>query len=331
MRQFDPAVTQCGAALALGTAGILKPDVACRMLFCLEMAILRSTLCVVLCLTGCGGSDSRSGANLAGGGSGTGNGATAAEVGSSCAANELLSGASYDITKSRFAFGSTPSKQVSGSFVRWVGSDGVVAVWSDGSELGIMNAVAPEANLPDWSTDASRLTAHVIAYWASMGLAACQIANPGIHESVSGGGSVEGGVTITIGPSTVSLGRAVRGIRVVESLAVARFNVNDQTTNEAFYWPEIPASVVSAAVTFATQLADPTGLAAYKAKLPADAQGQGQIVIHHTSAGSSSPFQSAITYDVVQSAPPIDAGGIVLGGSEDLSFDPNGNPVTTAW
>ena len=293
------------------------------------MAILRSTLCVVLSLSGCASSES--GVSVGGGGTRSRNGATVSGVGSSCAANEPLSGASYDITKSRFAFGSTPSKEVTGNFVRWIGSDGVVAVWSDGSELGIMNAVAPEANLPDWSTDASRLTAHVIAYWASMGLATCQIANPGIQESVSGGGSVEGGVTTTIGPSTVSLGRAVSGIRVVESLAVARFNVNDQTTNEAFYWPEIPASVVSAALTFATQLADPTGLAAYKAKLPADAQGQGQIVIHHTSAGSSSAFHSAVTYDVVQSAPPIEAGGIVVGGEEDLSFDPNGNPVTTAW
>ena len=315
MRQFDRVVAQCGAAFALRTPGILKPRRGMRYAVLSGMAILRPTLCVVLCLSGCG--SSKSGANVGGGGSQSGNGATAAEVSSSCAANEPLSGAFYDITKSRFAFGSTPSKQVTGSLVRWVGSDGVVAVWSDGSELGIMNAVAPEANLPDWSTDASRLTAHVIAYWASMGLATCQIANPGIQESLSGGGSVEGGVATTIGPSTVSFGRAVSGIRVVDSLAVARFNVNDQTTNEAFYWPEIQASVVSAAVTFATQLADPSGLAAYKAKLPADAQGQGQIVIHHTSAGSSSPFQSAVTYDVVQSAPPIEAGGLVLGGRGD--------------
>jgi hypothetical protein len=74
-----------------------------------------------------------------------------------------------------------------------------------------------------------------------------------------------------------------------------------------------------------------SGLAAYKAKLPADAQGQGQVLIHHTSAGSSSPFHAAVTYDVVQTEPPSDSGGISLGGEADLSFDPNGNPVTTAW
>jgi hypothetical protein len=88
---------------------------------------------------------------------------------------------------------------------------------------------------------------------------------------------------------------------------------------------------VSAAVTFANQLADPAGLAAYKAKLPADAQGQGHVAIHHTSMGSQSPFYAAATYDVVQTAPPSDDGGINFGGDEDLSFDPNGHPVTTAW
>jgi hypothetical protein len=95
-----------------------------------------------------------------------------------------------------------PSKEVTGSLVRWVGSDGVVGIFSDGSELGIMNAGAPEANLPDWSTDASKLSAHAIAYWVSMGVATCQIANTGIDGSASAGGSIDGGFTITAGPST---------------------------------------------------------------------------------------------------------------------------------
>ena len=99
--------------------------------------------------------------------------------------------------------------------------------------------------------------------------------------------------------------------------------MNDQTTYESFFWPEIPANVVSAAIALQNQNADPNALAAYKAKLPADAQGQGRVVIHHTSAGSLQPFQTAATYDVVETTPEDDGG--------DLNFDQNGNPVTTAW
>ncbi|MGA7119157.1 MAG: hypothetical protein WBY94_03620, partial [Polyangiaceae bacterium] len=61
-----------------------------------------------------------------------------------CASGSPLAGASYDVARSRFAFGSAPSVEDAGTFVRWMGSDGVVGISSDGSELGIMNAGAPE-------------------------------------------------------------------------------------------------------------------------------------------------------------------------------------------
>ncbi|HEY6462946.1 MAG TPA: hypothetical protein VIY73_22400 [Polyangiaceae bacterium] len=241
----------------------------------------------------------------------------------SCTTGVPLEGAAYDLTKSRFAFGSTPVPQDAGSLTRWVGSDGIVAIESNGSEMGSMDAFAPESGLPDWSTDTTKLTAHAVEYWESMGVASCQIAGTGIDGSVSGGGSVDGGTFQTTTQSIVTIQRAVQGVPVSESLAVARFDVNDQTTVESFYWPEIPADVVSAAIAFQSQLADPTALAAYKAKPPADAQGQGAVVIHHTSSFSTSPFQSAATYDVIETTPEDDGG--------DLSFDPNGNPVTTTW
>jgi len=241
-----------------------------------------------------------------------------------CASGSPLAGASYDVARSRFAFGSAPSVEDAGTFVRWIGSDGVVGISSDGSELGIMNARAPETNLPDWSADLSKLTAHATDYWVSMGVAPCQLGPSGIDSTTGGGGSIDGGFTrSTTSSSSVTLARAVAGIPVVESLAVARFNTDDQTTEEAFYWPEISAAVVTAALAFNTRLADPNMLAAYKAKLPPDAQGQGQVVIHHTSAGSLSPFQSATTYQVFGADP--------LGLPGALNFDPSGNPVTTAW
>ena len=275
--------------------------------------------------SGTGGSSGSSGS---GGSSGTSTGSTGSPGGGgseasteNCSTSLALAGASYDIIKSRFAFGSTPSPQDAGSLVRWVGSHGVVAIFSDGSELASMDANAPEANLPSWSNDPTVLTAQATDYWVSMGVASCQIMGAGIDGSVSGGSSSGGGSTMTAGPSDVTLSRGISGVRVVESLAVASFDVDDQTTYESFYWPEIPADVVTAAVAFQNQLKDPKALAAYMAKLPADAQGQGSVVIHHTSAGSSSPFQTAATYEVLTPGP--------FGG--DLNFDQNGNPVTTVW
>lgn len=177
-----------------------------------------------------------------------------------------------------------------------------------------------QSNLPDWSTNSAALSVHATAYWVSMGVASCQISGTGSDGSVSGS---SGGGSPMAGPTNVTLSRSIGGVPVVESLAVARFDSDNQTTYEAFYWPSIPADVVSTAIAFSAKLASASGLAAYKAKLPADAQGQGRVVINHTSAGSPSPFQAAATYDVVQTTPEGDGG--------NLSFDQNSNPVTTVW
>jgi hypothetical protein len=243
----------------------------------------------------------------------------------SCQPGATLTGAAYDITKSKFAFGSTPSMESASGLVRWVGRDGAVAIFASGMELGSMNAGAPETDLPDWSTDSMALSNHVIAYFNSMGVASCQIAFNPIHSMGSASGSIDGSFVVTSVSNTVALVRGVDGILVSESNAYARFNSADQTTQEGLYWPEIAASVVSAARGFRDRLADPASLAAYKALLPSDAQGDGQVVIHHSSGGTTSAFQAAATYDVAQTVSgPFGAG-------QEYSFDPNGNRVTTAW
>ncbi len=245
----------------------------------------------------------------------------------SCQPGTDLTGAFYDLSKSRFAFGSAPVQQDESGMTRWVGVDGVVAIESCGLELGSMNAGAPEANLPDWSPDPSSLSEHVRDYFISMGVEPCQIAN----ATVLAGGSVvcstgpDASCEMTAAQRTIALARGVDGIPVSESHAYARFNVNDQSTTEGLYWPTVPAATVSAARSLRDQLADAAALAAYRAKLPSDAQGDGQVVIHHSSCFgiSSSPFQSAATYDVLQSSP--------MGMASRLSFDADGNPVTTNW
>ncbi|HEY2731962.1 MAG TPA: hypothetical protein VGK52_18600 [Polyangia bacterium] len=227
-----------------------------------------------------------------------------------CEVGAPLKGAAYDLSKSRFAFGSAPVRDDQNGLVRWVGADGVVAIEQSGGELGIMNGGAPEAGLPDWSNDPTALGAHVTAYFASFGVSSCQVADAGVN-----GGS--GGLTIV-------LSRSVDGIIVGESIAYAKFNNQDQSTTEGFYWPTIPADVMTSARALHDKLADPAQLAAYKATLPADAQGDGVVNLHHTSSASTASFAAAATYDV--EPPPS-----VFGRGATLSFDAAGAPVSMDW
>lgn len=85
------------------------------------------------------------------------------------------------------------------------------------------------------------------------------------------------------GGRSIALTRAVDGIRVAESRAYARFNTDDRTSAEGLYWPTVAAAVVSAARSLRDRLANATDLAAYRAKLPMEAQDEGTVVIHHAS------------------------------------------------
>src|SRR5262249_27630679 len=142
-----------------------------------------------------------------------------------------------------------------------------------------------------------------------MGVASCQIGDrPGI-TSGSGG-------------TTALLARAVDGIPVGESHAYAHFVAGDQTTDEGFYWPAIPADVVAAARALRDRLADPAALAAYKALLPSEAQSDGQVVIHHTDGSlGTAAFTAVATYDVLERDP--------LGGGGDHHFDADGQEITS--
>jgi hypothetical protein len=222
-----------------------------------------------------------------------------------------LQGAAYDITRSRFAFGSTPTEETTNGMTRWTGKDGVLAIGAFGATTGAMNGGAPETALPDWSDDPDALTAHVRDYWIAMGVPACQILRTQVSARVGSDGTHQ---------RTILLERGLDQIPISESRASARFDNADQSTSEGFLFPSIPPEVVAAARAFRDQIADPSGLAAYKSKLPADAQGQGALTIHHSAMSfvPNAPFNSAVTWDV-------------LVNSAIQSYDVNGMPVASSW
>lgn len=177
-----------------------------------------------------------------------------------------LLGVTYDLTKSRFAFGGAPMKSEMNGVIRWVGPQGALAISPLGDVNASRNAGAPQT--PEWSADSTALSEYVRAYLVSLGVAECQIGNVQVN-----GGS---------GGRTIILARVVDGIGVVSSMAAARMNTDDKSTYEIVRWPALPSATIASARTFRSQLADPTALATYRTKLPADAQGEGAIVIHHT-------------------------------------------------
>ena len=237
--------------------------------------------------------------------------ADGSNVAATCWSGQDLPGASYDLSKSRFAFGSSPVREDANGLVRWVGSQGVIAIAANGSVGASSNSDSPALNRPSFSLDADVVAAHLRAYFKAMGVPDCQVQDVGFSSGGFGGASA----TIL----DASLVRGIDGIVIGESQAWADFTVDDQTTDEGFFWPAIPASVVSGAIAFRDQLKDPQQLADYKAKLPAGVQGDGIVAIHHSPPFSSSATVKAIvTYDT----------GI---GPSPVSFDTSGARVVMPY
>lgn len=193
-----------------------------------------------------------------------------------------LAGTRYDIARSRFAFGSSATRQVVGGVTTWTGTDGAVVIGLFGYRTtGTMKSAGdPRARHREWSADPAAMTTHVRDYWIAMGVPPCQI------EESNGG------------RTRSSLRRSLDTIPIVESGAWASIDSADRSTEESFRWPAIPPDVVASARAFRAQIADPAGLAAFKAKLPVEARGDGVLVIHHNEWVMVPPFIAVATWDV---------------------------------
>jgi hypothetical protein len=167
----------------------------------------------------------------------------------------------------------------------------------------------------DWNADADALAAHVRAYFVSLGAQECQIARTYVTSGSSG-------------RRTIHLARAIESVQVVESISYAQINSNDESDVEGIYWPAIPQPAIDAARAFRDSIATAEGLAAYKAKLPSNARGDGTLALHHTSAvqlPGSAPkeFVAMTTWEVLLD----DAGTSAV----PTSFDVNGAKVDIRW
>jgi hypothetical protein len=235
-----------------------------------------------------------------------------------CDETQARTGVAYDVAKSRFSFGGTPIETKSASIDQWTGPDGALGVFSNGYTLATLAGDAPEADLPPLLATSAMIKDYVTDYFVGLGVSACQIQESRILSLGEGSLSGDAGDTDLLGQVTVGLDRAIHGIPVVESIAMAEFDIDYQTTSETFYWPTIPSDVVSSALALQARTQTSVELASYKAKLPRDAQGSGRLLIHHTpGVATSSSFSAVAVYSVMS-----------LNDGSLLSFDVNGQAVS---
>ena len=232
--------------------------------------------------------------------------------GASCLPGATLTGGTYTIAKSKFAFGNAPKMVSDPDGVRWVGDWGSVLISPSGYANGASNSYSLATGEADWSGDSMMQQLHNEQYLESFDVDPCQVQSVAVYgkvKTVCGAG--DGGVSdsgadaddsdgssncVLVEQRIIRLARGLDGILVVESSADSRLDVDDQSSEDDFFWPAISASVAAAARAFRDQLKDPNALQTYQALLPADEQGQpGAVVIHHTPGFSESATVKAIT------------------------------------
>jgi hypothetical protein len=226
------------------------------------------------------------------------------EVGPS--AKALVSGVTgFRHTLARSKFKPQGSSAISDAgFSKVVGATGVFAVDElDGSVLATPNAGAPSTLRPPYPGNSDAHNARVVKYFVDAGLPAYQIldvhANTLMRAGIAGNGSR---VKDEFVAYYSIVRRQISGVRVVESLAWARFNSDDEVVEEQVHWPDIPASVVRDALDLQGIVSDSGKLKALQKTISATrpdlVDGSGEVGIHHPVASFRRQRPAFVTYDM---------------------------------
>ncbi len=194
-------------------------------------------------------------------------------------------GYAHTVEKSRFRFGGTPVARAISDAIRYEGPEGAALIEPNTAFSAVPNAGAPSTTSA-FTGSAEDHNAAVRDYLTGAGLPADQIQSFGVGTSASssGGGGSAGGTTF--GGYTTSLGRALDGIRVVESIATVVINGRGEVVQETVYWPPIGGEVVAAATRLQATLADNAAGADLRSRLSAAGvePARAVVVIHHAPA-----------------------------------------------
>ena len=204
---------------------------------------------------------------------------------------------------SRFIVGADGREKSEFGFIKLVGSEGTFAVdATNGAVIAIPNATSTEQLKRVWYTlGAESHNRQVLDYFVAAGLARDQIggvtAMTSLYASGAAGDSAAARPMIGGWQSVVQ--RVVNDVPVIDSVVWARMNDQGKVIGEWVYWPAIPAKAIGEARQLRATLSQQAERAAYLARLPRDLP-LGNVVIRHSSATASGPFEVFASYDVVE-------------------------------
>lgn len=233
----------------------------------------------------------------------------------------MIAGFQLRVENSKFLL-TKPAPESTNGVQKLVGLEGVFATFDNGMVLSIPNGDAPSRLRPALTASGDEHNARVLSYFHDCGLPSEQVdsvsAHATMHQALD---PTEGGPDHSQKPifdwysSVVT--RQIRGIRVADSFAWARFNIDDQVVSEGVYWPDVPESIATQAAAFKMAAAS----SAFVAKLPGGvSEVKGEVVIHHTTGEARRARVFTVTYDVTRP--------IADGMSRAMHFDERGAEVT---
>jgi len=212
-------------------------------------------------------------------------------------------GYQHGVERSRFVAGPSPRRLNEFGFFKVVGSEGTFAVdMANGVAIAIPHARSSDAQKTVWYTrEANAHNQQVLEYFVAAGIPKEQIG--GVHATTSLAGS--GGETDArvrqprVGGYQSMLERRIGDIPVADSVAWARMNDAGQVVAEWVYWPAIPARAIADARRLKDQVGSESARGAFLGRLPPNLP-PGQVVIRHSSATVTAPFEVFASYDVVE-------------------------------
>lgn len=213
----------------------------------------------------------------------------------------------HSVARSSFRLGHSVQRHEEGDLVRWVGSEGVFAVYAPtGEARALPNADAPGLASPiDESPEAH--ARRVVDYFHGAGLPDDQVGSVRIHVMKQGSGlgsdlpvdergNLAPGAQGEVRALYAVLTRRVEGIPVVDSVAWASMNTANEVLSEEVRWPEIPRRVVDEAHALEARLRAGDPVAALGRAAPFG--GVGHVVIRHATESDGGVRVAFAAYDV---------------------------------
>lgn len=166
----------------------------------------------------------------------------------SSAASQIITGYQHDLLHSRFPLGPDPIRDDSQDLMRYVGSEGVFAVWKNGGgSLAIPNGNSPILQAEPLTHVEEVHNQRVLEYFLQAGLPKEQVHEVLVstwNSNVESANSPSDAQSLPKFRAFYSqITRKLGEIPVVGSFAWARFDAQDRAVEEGVFWPELPASV----------------------------------------------------------------------------------------